>query len=98
MSVFIKALATLGAGALMIMVAFMFVALIEGIKYVVTRVKRNIAIKRRFDKPPTAKCYCVDCKHWGNRSGSGYCSQLNGWCTADNWFCWKAEPKEKINE
>lgn len=90
MNVFAKALATLGAGALMIMVAFMFVALIEGIKYVVKRVKRNIAIKHRFDKPPTAKCYCIDCKYWGERGG--YCSQLR-WCTADNWFCWIAEPK-----
>ena len=46
--------------------------------------------KHRFDKPPTAKCYCADCKYWWKENGS--CSQFTGYHTADCWFCWKAEP------
>lgn len=49
---------------------------------------RNIQ-KHRFDKPPTAKCYCIDCVL---HSDDGYCGKFDGWCTADNWFCWAAEP------
>jgi hypothetical protein len=54
--------------------------------------KRHYYIKHRFDKPPTAECYCIDCRFHG---GDGQCSGLQGWRTADEWFCWKAEPKKK---
>ena len=46
-------------------------------------------IKRRFDKPPIAKCYCIDCKYHDNKNGR--CSGL-GEFIADNCFCWKADP------
>lgn len=49
--------------------------------------------KHRFDKPPTAKCYCIDCI---SHSEDGYCRKFGSWCTADNWFCWAAEPSITI--
>ena len=44
--------------------------------------------KHRFDNPPIAKCYCIDCKYWNN----GYCSYLKNQHTDDCWFCWYADP------
>lgn len=52
--------------------------------------KRMNAIKHRFDKPPTAKCYCVDCKSYSKHNGD--CFVHAGWKVADNWFCWSAIP------
>ena len=49
-------------------------------------------IKHRFDKPPTAECYCKDCRLHGK---DNQCFKFNGWRTADEWFCWDAEPKDK---
>ena len=51
--------------------------------------------KHRFDKPPTAQCYCKDCKYYTaygsfhGRCGRGHIEQ---WNIADNNFCWQAEP------
>ena len=55
--------------------------------------KRRYRYKHRFDKPPTAECYCIDCKRHNNESG--ICHKFN-WTTADNWFCWDAEPRMDI--
>lgn len=51
----------------------------------------NRRIRHRFDKPPTAKCYCVDCKYYRK---DGYCNDHSGWGVADSWFCWDATPKD----
>ena len=49
-------------------------------------------IKHRFDKPPIAKCYCIDCKNCKEEKHSGrWCYRFDR-CVADNWFCWEAEP------
>ena len=51
--------------------------------------------KHRFDKPPTAKCYCKDCKYlrrvdvYYNRCSRGH---IETWNIADDYFCWQAEP------
>lgn len=47
-------------------------------------------VRHRFDKKPIAKCYCKDCKYW--TSQSGHCNYFQTHYTADNWFCWNAEP------
>ncbi len=52
--------------------------------------------KHRFGKPPTAKCYCKDCDNWNPHSPQateGRCWKF-GYTTADNWFCWDAEPRD----
>lgn len=53
--------------------------------------------KHRFDKSPTAKCYCIDCEHYGANNkfftaNRDECLAHKGWSVADNWFCWDAEP------
>lgn len=57
-------------------------------------------IKHRFDDPPLAKCYCIDCKYcYGEPTKTGgnvYCSLWNsGVIIQDNSFCCRAEPKER---
>lgn len=57
-------------------------------------------LAHRFDAPPLAKCYCIDCVYcYGEptQSGTGvYCSLFkNGIVIQDNSFCYRAEPKEK---
>ena len=53
--------------------------------------------KHRFDKPPTAACYCVDCKFHGDDLDPIRCTNRKDVIleTADEWFCQAAEPKER---
>jgi hypothetical protein len=64
----------------------------------IDHLKYEYRYKHRFDKPPTAKCYCIDCKYHNN--GTNQCYRFGETtkeyrCTADNWFCWEAEPRDK---
>ena len=53
--------------------------------------------KHRFDKPPTAACYCIDCKFHGDDVDLTRCTNRKDVIlqTADEWFCRAAEPKER---
>lgn len=60
----------------------------------IDKARRKYRYKHRFDKPPTAKCYCIDCRYWDRETGR--CYRFPGdLYTADIWFCWKAEPREE---
>ena len=89
-------LAIVGGAALCCIGFGLIVALYYGISELVDTIRYNYRIKHRFDKPPTAKCYCVDCKLHNNESKK--CYKFDGWYTADNWFCWDAEPRKDIKE
>ena len=69
------------------------ILLVELVKFGLENLKRIYKYKHRFDKKPTAKCYCIDCKYHDNFIGScfGFDRHHN---TADNWFCWKASPRK----
>lgn len=70
----------------------LIILLVSYIKDVVGDYKRKYQQKHRFNKPPTAKCYCIDCKY---RTEYEECHVLGGsFKVADDWFCWKAEPKD----
>lgn len=62
----------------------------------ILRLKYKYRVKHRFDKPPTAKCYCRDCKMHDPKSAR--CYKFEEWYTADCWFCWDAEPNKKESE
>lgn len=53
--------------------------------------------RHRFDKPPTAACYCIDCKFHGDDIDLTRCTNRKDVIlqTADEWFCQAAEPKAK---
>lgn len=69
---------------------------VEFVKSTVQCRKRCYEYNHRFDKPPVAKCYCIDCEYWDKETH--YCAALHGFSTADDWFCWRASPyKEEVS-
>ena len=71
---------------------------LDAMKNYIRHLQYRHMYKHRFDKKPTAKCYCIDCEHWHaneNAPDEGKCWDHAGWVTADCWFCWSAEPKYK---
>lgn len=85
-------LAFIGAAAMVVIFSFLVTAIYYEIKECIARLKRQYKYRHRFDKPPTAACYCKDCKRHNNENQE--CYKFKGWRTADNWFCWDAYPLE----
>lgn len=92
----LEGLAAVGLLFLTGTVILVCVLLCEYIKNKVEIYKWEYKRKHRFNKPPTAKCYCKDCIYYSIRSnGTGRCDGEHideYWNIADSWFCWKAEP------
>ena len=91
-------LAIVGGVTLFFIAVFLVIALCDAIKEGISQLKRKYQYKHRFDKPPTAKCYCVDCIHRNDETNQCYrfgVTTKEYRCTADNWFCWEAEPHKK---
>jgi len=90
----INVLAIFGASALVLIIILTSIAVFEEVKDRIAKKRWRYKVEHRFDKPPTAKCYCIDCARWED----GVCHKFKGWKTADNWFCWDAYPKAKEDE
>lgn len=86
-------LAGVGGIFLVAVVGCAVIIAIDWLKMLFEKLKYKYRVKHRFDKPPMAKCYCVDCERHNNKSDR--CYKFDGWYTADNWFCWDAKPREK---
>ena len=94
----IKFLALIGAIASISVIGCMLAFVWMCLEEFIDKAKRKYRYKHRFDKPPTAKCYCIDCRHHDNENGRCYRfgeTTKEYRCTADNWFCWEADPCEK---
>lgn len=89
----IEFLATIGAAMLIFIAAVVITIANFYFARFVEKKKREYKIKHRFDKPPKAKCYCIDCVSW-NRNSSR-CDNFDRYM-ADNWFCCQAEPRKKV--
>lgn len=85
-------LALIGLAASVVILFTLVYAICIGIKERISKLKWQYKYKHRFDKPPTAKCYCRDCKQHGSETNR--CYKFDRWHTADDWFCWDAEPRE----
>ena len=72
-------------------------AIYEWLKDRIADARWEYRYKHRFDKPPTAKCYCKDCKLHGTKSQHTNRCYLPGSdrFTPDNGFCYEAEPRDK---
>lgn len=80
------------------LVCFLIIMTYGAVRELIVNLKRKYQYKHRFDKPPTAECYCVDCEYHNNETTRCYrFGETTGEyrCTADNWFCWEATPREK---
>lgn len=92
-------LAGIGALCMIAVICFLGICAYGALRQLVKKIVRRYRYKHRFDKPPTAKCYCIDCRRHDNDTKRCYRFKYeSGYqCTADNWFCWDAEPKEETN-
>ena len=84
--------------ATVVVFGFMILAVI--LDFISCEIQETIWIhkyKHRFDKPPTAACYCIDCKFHGDDVDLTRCTNRKDVIlqTADEWFCQAAEPKER---
>lgn len=75
--------------------AFAFALLFNGLNMLwefICDKRYEYTYKHRFDKSPTAKCYCIDCKYYD----TGYCYfRPEKVTTVGNWFCSNASPKPR---
>jgi len=78
-------------GVVMLFLILLFIS----IKEFFEKMRIRYIQKHRFDKKPIAKVYCIDCKYHNNQTKQCYMFEKEHRKTADNWFCWKAEPKTK---
>ena len=84
-----------GIGSIALICVFIVMVLYDFISTTIRDLRWTYKRKRRFDKPPTAKCYCKDCIYYRVDNGYGRCTGGHidrYWNIADSWFCWKAEP------
>lgn len=91
----VKALAIIGFLMVGFFVGFLLILTFSAIKEAIEHLLWRHKYKHRFDKEPTAKCYCKDCSH---HAEDNRCLIHSGWYTADEWFCWGADPLKKEDE
>ena len=84
-----------GIASIVTIILAIFIFLYDFAKDVIRDLKWLYKRKHRFDKPPTAQCYCNDCKYYKPYSSNrGQCGRghIETWSVSDNSFCWQAEP------
>ena len=85
--------AAVGVMVLLAVLLCMVLIIICEVASIIEEARRRYRIKHRFNKLPTAKCYCRDCKFWNPENGACHVSHTApGYYMADNWFCYSAEP------
>lgn len=87
-----------GASTLVALGVFAICCIVGFIQEGIHNLRWRYKYKHRFDKKPIAKCYCIDCSyHDKNNNRCSNLSAIDGpsYYTADDWFCWKADPKNK---
>lgn len=91
----------IGGCVILVTIAAICILLWEAATDKIRDLKWQYKRKHRFDKPPTAKCYCKDCKYFKVEDGYfNKCTRghIVNWTIADNDFCWQAEPLKKDPE
>ncbi len=89
-------LSIIGAATIMVLAGFIAIMAVQAITEGVKKLKYHYEVKHRFNKPPTAKCYCRDCKFHGEDGKCyNFVSKHN---TNDSWYCALAEERKYYNE
>lgn len=84
-------LSLVGEWTILSLIGIFVILAIDGITEGVKRLKYHYEVKHRFSKPPTAKCYCRDCRFHG---ADGKCDSFVSKRTNDSWFCAWAEERK----
>lgn len=91
--------ATIGVICMIGMVLALLAIALDNLNNLIRDWRYNYRIKHRFDKPPTAKCYCRDCRYHDPETRRCYKFHENtNRLTGDASFCWEAEPRERKDE
>ena len=86
-------LAFIGVIALVFIGALAVTVGIDIVGNFVAEKRRQYKIKHRFDKPPLAKCYCIDCRFYDDERKHCYgFHDGSGRKVADDFFCCEADP------
>lgn len=93
MSTKMEIFSLIGIIATMCVTGFLLLLITDYIKEIVYKIKRNYQYKHRFDKPPKAECYCIDCLHHNSNKVCDYYGYAD-----NNSFCWRATPSKKMRE
>lgn len=88
MSRLINILAALGATVIFIILLFFICMIFELASRAIKDIKRDYDIRHRFDRPPIAKCYCIDCEH----RKLTFCEKHGIYCVKETGFCSEANP------
>ena len=94
----IKIFALIGISFSALFLAIICTYLQEMIISTIKKVKWKYKYKHRFDKTPTAKCYCKDCENRGKNIEDRNMCRYIGWIVDEDWFCYRANPREKDPE
>lgn len=69
----------------------------EYVECQINLIKYKRKMKRRYDSPPLAKCYCRDCKYWCERDDDNMIGKCIGFAdknTAADCFCKYAKSRK----
>ena len=84
---------TVGAVVIISMIVAMIFAVIYVIRQFIIERIWIYKYNHRFDKPPTAKCYCKDCSFFSDLTNRRLCRKHKEF-VADDFFCKDADPCE----
>lgn len=93
LNVLMKLLATIGAGFVISIIITVLIIIVDSIKDKISDKKRRYQIEHRFDKLPTAKCYCIDCGYYDEEYRKCYHFMVDH--LDDDCFCSEATPRKK---
>ena len=83
-------LAMIGLGVLAILIFVVLANIFELAKRRIHLSLKKYRDRHKFEKPPTAKCYCISCGLWYADSEerlSGRCGSWDGYHTSPDEFC-----------
>lgn len=84
-------LAFIGLATIGIVFLFCILLIWSCIRDYISDIRYRYKRKHRFDKPPTAKCYCKDCLYFGIHTE--YCAVTRKYMS-DSCFCSHAVPRK----
>ena len=80
-----------GVFVIIAMIVAVFLAVIYAIRQFIRERIWIYKYNHRFDKPPTAKCYCKDCSLYGDFTSRSLCRKHKSHFSED-YFCKDADP------
>ena len=84
-------LAVIGFGVLCSVAICAFIMFKDWLSVEIDIARYNYKVKHRFDKAPTAKCYCKDCIYWN--SDNHYCGKFKRYSADSNFCSWADQHK-----